>query len=134
MNNMNNNLDKYYEYAGSLCAAAGEPEGYLDAFWAAISENENLLKEFTYYADTNDFLCEYKVEGLAVTDILVWQIDRFKAALDEGKFSLKYNGPHMVLSAFLTMTDVAKNPAPYLSRFRSETGTDYEGKSYLRDL
>ena len=72
--------------------------------------------------------------GLTIADILVWQIDRFKAALDEGKFSLKYNGPHMVLAAFLTMVDVSENPEPYLSRFRSETGCDYPGKTYLRDL
>jgi len=123
-----------FEYAKNLCESAGEPQGYLENFWEQIGEYPELLKEFDYYAHTGDFLCEYKVCNLAVTDILVWQIDRFKAALDEGKFSLKYNGPHMVLSAFLTMADVSKNPEPYLSRFRSETGCDYPGKTYLRDL
>ena len=123
-----------YEYANNLCQSAGEPEGYIDNFWNVVSNNPELLKEFDYYARTNDFLCEYNVSGLTIADILVWQIDRFKAALDEGKFSLKFNGPHMVLAAFLTMNDVAKNPAPYLSRFRSETGCDYPGKTYLRDL
>lgn len=131
MSTSNNEL---YEYAKYLCESAGEPADYLDTFWSVISESPELTKEFSYYAEHTDFLCEYKVAGLTLADILVWQIDRFKAALDEGKFSLKYNGPHMVLAAFMTMADVAKNPEPYLSRFRSETGCDYPGKTYLRDL
>lgn len=133
---MEQSQNALYDYAKYLVESAGEanPEEYLKDFWNKISSNEELLKEFSYYAYNTDFLCEYKVDGLSVADILVWQIDRFKAALDEGKFSLKYNGPHMVLSAFLTMSDVAKDSAPYLSRFRSETGCDYPGKTYLRDL
>jgi len=133
---MEANTSELYNYAKYLIDSAGEPEPdeFLNDFWGVISSNENLLKEFSYYAYNTDFLCEYKVAGLSLADILVWQVDRFKAALDEGKFSLKYNGPHMVLSAFLTMADVAKDPTPYLSRFRSETGCDYPGKTYLRDL
>lgn len=131
---METNKNTLYEYAKNLCLTANEPDGYLDNFWNILCNNPELLKEFEYYAKTNDFLCEYNVSGLTIADILVWQIDRFKAALDEGKFSLKYNGPHMVLAAFVTMADVAKDPSPYLSRFRSETGCDYPGKTYLRDL
>ena len=47
--------------------------------------------------------------------------------------ALKYNGPHMVLGAFYTMADVIENPEKYTNRFRSETGTDYEGKSACVD-
>ena len=131
---MNHSPLELYNYAKYLCELAEEPEGYLDSFWKTISASEELLDEFSYYADNTDFKCELNVSGITLADILVWQIDRFKAALDEGKFSLKYNGPHMVLSAFMTMADVKDNPEKYLSRFRSETGTDYPGKTYLRDL
>ena len=123
-----------YEYAGKLCEAAGDDKEYLDRFWKIVSANDALIKEFAYYALTNDFLLEYKVAGISVADILIWQTDRFKAALDEGKFNLKYNAPHMILAAFITMGDVSDNPGKYLSRFNSETGTDYPGKTYLRDL
>lgn len=123
-----------YEYARSLCEAAGDDNEYLEVFWSTVSKNPKLLKEFAYYAMTNDFLMEYRIEGMTVADILVWQVDRFKAAIDEGKFELKYNAPHMILAAFLTMDDVSKNPGKYMSRFNSETGCDYPGKTYLRDL
>lgn len=122
-----------YEYAMSLCAAAHEEDGVLETFWRRISAYPEIIKEFDYYRLNNDFLCELKVEGITIADILVWQIDRFKAALDEGKFALKYNGPHMVLGAFYTMADVIDDPKSYVNRFRSETGSDYEGKSYTVD-
>lgn len=125
--------DELYEYARSLCEQANEEEGTLDVFWNRIKEYPDLLKEFEYYRQHNDFLCELKVGGITVADILVWQIDRFKAALDEGKFALKYNGPHMVLGALYTMADVIDDPAKYTARFSSETGSDYEGKSSCVD-
>ena len=122
-----------YEFARTLCEQAHEEEGTLDVFWDRIKEYPLLLKEFDHYRAHNDFLCELKVGGITVADILVWQIDRFKAALDEGKFALKYNGPHMVLGAFYTMADCIDDPAKYAARFSSETGSDYEGKSSCVD-
>ncbi len=122
-----------YEYARTLCEQAQEEPGVLETFWERIKRYPEILKEFDYYREHNDFLCELVVEGITVADILVWQIDRFKAALDEGKFALKYNGPHMVLGAFYTMADVMENPDKYTRRFSSETGSDYEGKSACVD-
>ena len=122
-----------YEYARTLCEQANEEAGVLDTFWNRISKYPEIMKEFEYYRQHNDFCCELKVCGITVADILVWQIDRFKAALDEGKFALKYNGPHMVLGAFYTMADVIDAPERFVSRFSSETGTDYEGKSSCVD-
>ena len=121
------------EYAQKLCNEAGEKEGAADMFISHIGTHPDIMKEFVYYAKNNDFLCEYNVCGLTVADIVVWQIDRFKAAIDEGRFELKFNGPHMVLSAFYTMVDVAANPQKYLNRFRSETGSDYPGKESCYD-
>lgn len=122
-----------YEYTRTMCIQANEEDNVLDVFWNAVISHPEVMKEYEYYAENNDFLCELVVDGISVTDILVWQIDRFKAAIDEGKFALKYNGPHMVLAAFYTMTDVCDNPGKYKARFLSETGTDYPGKTYLVD-
>ncbi|MCR5302058.1 MAG: hypothetical protein K6E49_06420 [Lachnospiraceae bacterium] len=127
------NEKELYEYAKKLCEDACEEDGVLDVFWNRIKAYPGILREFDYYREHNDFLCELKAEGITVADILVWQIDRFKAAIDEGKFALKYNGPHMVLAAFYTMADVIDDPSGYVSRFRSETGSDYEGKSACVD-
>lgn len=126
-------LEQLYKFAQELCEKAYEEEGVLEVFWSTVTQYPQVLKEFDYYRIHNDFLCELKVEGITVADILVWQIDRFKAAIDEGKFALKYNGPHMVLGAFYTMCDCIQSPEKYTIRFQSETGTDYPGKSYCCD-
>ena len=127
------NEKELYEYARLLCEKANEEDGVLEVFWSRITAYPEIMKEFEYYRRNNDFCCELKVSGITVADILVWQIDRFKAALDEGKFALKYNGPHMVLAAFYTMADVIDHPERFVNRFSSETGTDYEGKSSCVD-
>lgn len=128
---MNSEIDinKLHDFAEKLCEEANEESGVLEVFWNAVADKEELLREFDYYMNNKDFLCELKVSGITVADILVWQIDRFKAAIDEGKFALKYNGPHMVLGAFYTMADCMDNPDKYVIRFQSETGTDYPGKT-----
>lgn len=126
-------LDTLYEYAKKLCGEANEEPGVLEEFWGKITKYPQVLDEFDYYREHNDFLGELSVDGITVSDILIWQIDRFKAALDEGKFALKCNGPHMVLGAFYTMCDVCDNPEKYSLRFNSETGTDYPGKSSCCD-
>lgn len=130
---MENQHSKAYEYAARLCAEANEEDDVLSVFWKALSSHPEVLEEFEYYAEHNDFAGRLNVQGITPADILIWQIDRFKAALDEGKFALKYNGPHMILAAFYTMTDVVDNPQKYLTRFYSETGSDYPGKTSCHD-
>lgn len=125
--------NQVYECAKEMCSKANEEDGVLEVFWEAITSHPEVYKEYEYYCEHNDFLGELNACGITVTDVLVWQIDRFKAALDEGKFALKYNGPHMVLGAFYTMTDVCDHPEKYVIRFQSETGCDYPGKTSCCD-
>lgn len=126
-------IKEIYEFARQLCIEAHEEDGVLELFWNAVSNHEEVMTEFAYYMENKDFSNNLNVKGITVSDILIWQIDRFKAAIDEGKFALKYNGPHMVLGAFYTMTDVVDNPDKYLARFASESGTDYPGKTSCCD-
>ena len=118
-----------YDYTVNLCQGAGRDEAFLKEFLRRIEEEPELYKEYEYFMNNNDFLCELKVKTMTVVDILIWNIDRFKAALDEGKFSLKYNRDDMVLMAYYTMYDVMHDPEGYFEHFRQETGTDYEGKN-----
>lgn len=128
-----NEIEELHEYARKLCEEGYEEEGVLETFWSAVITHPEVLKEFWYYSKNQDFLCELVIKGITVADILVWQVDRFKAALDEGKFALKYNGPHMILGAFYTMTDVFDYPDKYVYRFQSESGSDYPGKTSCCD-
>ena len=118
-----------YQWAAGLCASCGKDKSFLDELFSRFEEYPALYEEFSYFYHNDDFLCSLSVDGMTVTDILVWQTDRFKAALDEGKFGLKYDRSEMILMAFYTMYDVIKDPGKYMAHFREETGTDYEGKT-----
>ena len=115
-------------WAKALCKYADKDEHYYDEFIKKLESSEALYKEFVYYLENQDFLCEMNISGITVPDILVWQVDKFKAGIDEGKFALKYNADAMLLEAFNTMYEVERNPEPYLENFRTVTGSDYEGK------
>lgn len=123
-------MDKeLYDWAAVLTKDCHKDKVFLDELFRRFEEVPALYEEFKYFHEHDDFLCAFSVEGMTVADILVWQIDRFKAALDEGKFGLKYDRSEMILMAFYTMYDVSKNPGAYMAHFREETGTDYEGKT-----
>ena len=120
--------EKAYQWAQALCYYAGEDEAFLRDFWQRLRQSGHVYKEFTYYLEHQNFLCEYTVEGYSVVDIMVWQMDHFKAQMDRGKDDMKSNGDKMLLMAFDTMLKMEQDPAHYVELMRVETGTDYEGK------
>ena len=91
-------------------------------------ESKGVYKEFVNYLANRTFLCEYKVEGYSVVDIMVWQMDHFKAEMDRGHDDMKQNGDKMLLMAFDTMLKMEKQPDKYVRMMQSETGTDYPEK------
>lgn len=120
--------EKAYRWAQALCRCAGEDEIFLEDFWQRLRQSEPVYKEFVYYLEYQNFLCEYKVEGYGLLDIMVWQMDHFKAQMDRGRDDMKNNGDKMLLMAFDTLLKMEHDPARYVGMMQTETGTDYEGK------
>lgn len=116
------------QWAEALCLYAGENEEFLERFWSELLECEGVYREFVYYLTNQTFLCEYKIEGYSVVDIMVWQMDHFKAKMDRGHDDMRQNGDKMLLMAFDTMLKMGKNPQKYVRLLQSETGTDYPEK------
>ncbi|MCR5735462.1 MAG: hypothetical protein K6G22_12725 [Lachnospiraceae bacterium] len=119
---------KLYEWIKKKSLDFTDDPSFAEELMSRVLSEHELYEEIDYYRLHEDFLCSLNVKGMTVVDILVWQTDRFKAAIDEGKFGLKYNPSEMILKAYFTMYDVMKDPELYFEHFRSETGTDYEGK------
>ncbi len=115
-------------FAARLCECAGEGQAFYDGFWRRLVQDGNILAEFVYYMEHGDFACCTKVAGRTVVDVMVWQIDHFKANLDRGQEDMRCNKDKMVLHAFDTMTKMALDPQPYLAKMETETGTDFVGK------
>jgi len=111
-----------------LCRTAGMKEDFADSFIDRLCTSPEIYKELFYYAQHLDFLCEYKIQGYTIIDIMVWQIDHFKAELDRGKYDMKRNPGKMIVMAFDTFLDMERRPEEYVRLLQSETGTDYPEK------
>ena len=120
--------EKAYKWAQALCYYAGENEEFLNRFWQMLTKSDGVYREYLYYLEHQNFLCEYKVAGYSVVDIMVWQMDHFKAQMDRGKDDMKNNGDKMLLMAFDTMLKMEQAPEYYVNLMQTETGTDYPDK------
>ncbi len=117
-----------YEWAKALCRYAGENEAFLEQFFTMLTASEGVFREFLFYLEHQDFLGEYKVEGYGLIDIMVWQMDHFKALLDRDRDDMRENGDRMLLMAFHTMLLMERDPEYYVNLLQTETGTDYPDK------
>lgn len=113
-----------YEWTLRLCECAGHDKEYADKFWTELKANTDILREYAYYFDNRDFLCEFKVGGYTVADILVWQMDHFRAHLDREDSANRYDKDRLLLSTFETLIEMKKNPEFIMEQYASETGID----------
>ncbi len=117
-------------WARELCRCAEQDEAFFADFWERLSADEEVLAEFSYYLEHQNFLCKANVDGYTVVDIMVWQMDHFKAQMDRGKYEMRENGDTMLLMAFDTFLKMKQDKEPYLRKLQGETGTDYPGKTF----
>ena len=115
-------------YVKALTEKAGETEEYGEDLWERIRNSQGVLQELAYYHDYGKFLCRHKVAGYTLADILVWQVDHFKAYMDRPLDMNRYRRERLLLTAFDVMLQMEKDPAPFREKMTNETGTDYEGK------
>lgn len=120
--------ERAYEWAKALCHYAGENESFLENFFAMLTASAGVFEEFVFYLDHQNFLGKYKVAGYGLIDIMVWQMDHFKAQLDRDRRDMKENGDRMLLMAFHTMLLMERAPEYYVNLMQTETGTDYADK------
>lgn len=112
----------------TLCEAAGESGDFGKEFIEKLEKSPEIYKEFLFFAHRLEFCGAYKIKGYSVVDIMVWQINHFKAHLDRKNEGMADNRDKMVLRAFDTFLNMEKNPEQYIELLQNETGTDYPGK------
>ena len=119
---------KLQEWVYGLAASVGKNEEDAKNFWETLRKDAEILEELEYYAAHGEFLCKYKVAGYTVTDILVWQVDHFKAYLDRREEINRYRQDKLLYNSFEILLQMRQNPEPFVNKLQGETGTDYEGK------
>ncbi len=120
--------DKVKQFIRELCKYAGESDRFAEDFWGRLKADQEICREFLYYMGHGDFACQAKIKGYTVVDIMVWQMDHFKARLDRDNTGTRQNGDRMLLLAFDTMLRMREDPEEYILKMSSETGTDYPDK------
>lgn len=115
-------------FINELCRYAGEGDSFAQNFWEKLREDEEIYQELVYYMTHGTFACQAKVEGYTVVDVMVWQMDHFKARLDRDNSGTRQNGDRMLLLAFDTLLDMREDPLKYIAKMQGETGTDYPDK------
>lgn len=116
------------DYVLTLARSSGQGEDYGAELWERIRGSEGVLRELAYYHDYGKFWDQYRVAGYSLTDVLVWQVDHFKAYLDRRDEVKRWEPDRLFLSALDVMLRMERDPAPYVEKMQGETGTDYLGK------
>ena len=115
------------QYAARLCMASGVTQEFYDAFWNRLKNSPEIFREFVYYMKKGDFAAKKLIGGRSIVDILIWQMDHFKAYLYREN-QLKDNKEEMVLRAFDTFLKMEEDPEAILYLLDTESGSDYDGK------
>lgn len=113
-------------FALALAREGGADEKEAQAFWRALLESPKAGEELAYYYRNREFACRCQVAGYTVADILVWQVDHFKAYLDRPTY--RYDQAGLVYQAFRIFLEMEQDPRAYAEKMQRETGTDYVGK------
>lgn len=122
------NQDRIKEFIMQLCRYGEEDEAFGAAFYENLKADEEIMEEFVYFMEHGNFACKAKVHGYTVVDIMVWQMDHFKAWLDRDTSGTRQNKDRMLLLSFDTFLKMRKEPEKYIQKMQGETGTDYQGK------
>lgn len=115
---------KAYEGLRALGALAEETEQWCDALWEELVFEQELLEEFVYYLEHRSLLDKVRCEGYGLTDLYIWQMNRYNLIGDSGKNTDACNKDRMVLHAFRDMIDMKKEPAAYVKKMTMGRGMD----------
>ncbi|MCR5421290.1 MAG: hypothetical protein K6E98_09795 [Lachnospiraceae bacterium] len=115
---------KALDFLNDLCEYAGKDEDFINILWQEFLCDEELYREYLYYADHHTFLDEMKVCGYSMSDLYVWQMDRYNIVRELGKNPMACNKESLVLNAFKEMANMKRDPATYIKRIQSGKGND----------
>jgi hypothetical protein len=119
-------FDALHNFILNLAKKAGKDEAFGEDLWSRMLRSEGVLKELAYYHDTGSFWDGYEVAGFHLTDIIVWQVDHFKAYMDRHDEMNRYRTERLFVESLDIMLQMEKDPDPFIRKMREESGTDFD--------
>ncbi len=117
-------LIKAYEGLKALGASAGESAEWCEALWEEIVFSGDLMDELIFYLDNHYLSDKVRCEGYSLTDLYVWQMNRYNIIGDSGKNTDACNKDRLVLKAFRDMINMRKDPDGYIKKMTLGRGMD----------
>ncbi len=115
---------KAYERLLTLGETVGETRQWCDALWEELVFDSELTEELVFYLEHRYLMDKVHCEGYGLTDLYIWQMDRYNLSRDSGKNTEACNKDRMVLHAFRDMVDMKKEPAVYVKKLTMGRGMD----------
>ena len=119
-------FDALQNFIKNLSEKAGKDDAYAEDLWSRMLKSEGVLKELAYYHDTGEFWDGYEIAGFHLTDIIVWQVDHFKAYMDRREEMNRYKTEKLFVESLDTMLQMEKDPDPFIRKMKEESGTDFD--------
>lgn len=107
-----------------ICEYAELGKEWADNLWKDIITCRDIYDEFVYYIEHHTFMDKVKVKGYSLSDIYVWQMDKYNLIREIGKNPRTCNKERMVMRAFRTIIDMQQNPDEYVKRLEEGRGED----------
>lgn len=115
---------KAYEGLQALGEVADETGQWCDELWEELVMDRELLEELVFYLEHRCLMDKVHCEGYGLTDLYIWQMNRYNIIGDSGKNTAACNKDRMVLHAFQDMIDMKKEPAAFVKKMTMGRGMD----------
>ena len=107
-----------------LCDRCGYDRQWTDGLWADLIKDPDIYKEFEYYAANNSLRDGIEVCGYSLSDLYVFQMDKYNLIREIGKNPVECSKERMVLNALRMMSDMKADPETYVKRLEEGRGED----------
>ena len=107
-----------------LCRRIGYEDPWIDALWGDIISDEEMYGELSYYLQNHTLKDSVKISGYSLTDLYVFQMDKYNLIREIGKNTAECNKERMVMNAFRMMIDMKADPETYVRRLEEGRGED----------
>ncbi len=113
-----------YDGLARLCEYAGKESAWCDGLWQEMLQDGELYAELVYYLEHHAPADRMKVQGYSLTDLYVWQMEKYNLRRDSGKNTESCNKEEMILQALWTMAKMKKEPEKYVKNLNAGAGMD----------
>ena len=107
-----------------LCDRCGYDREWTDSLWGDIISDSAMYGEFAYYAANHTFRDAYSICGYSLSDLYVFQMDKYNLIREIGKNPPDCNKERMVLNAFRMMIDMKADPETFVKRIQEGRGEE----------